>query len=239
MTNLLVDLRIPYPSNLPLGKANDLLVAIRAQRCVTADDYAALGELLKQLKAHAREIEEGRKFSKAPIVAAGKAHDEYYRPELADCETGETVAKEKLIAFEREQQRIQREQQREADERAQRERERLAKVAAANAERARLLEAQGRAAEAAKAAERAAEFEERSSTVVAPIIDREPPKVAGISSREVYRFEVTDPTKVPRQYLSVDEAKIRKVVAALKGDAQIDGVRIWKDNTIAAGASRR
>ncbi|MCO6445689.1 MAG: hypothetical protein J5J04_16575, partial [Anaerolineae bacterium] len=96
------------------------------------------------------------------------------------------------------------------------------------------------AATEAKAAEKVEAIETRAAAVVAPIIQREAPKVAGVATREVWRFEITDPTKINAAFMVPDEQKIRKQVAALKGDAAAiigPGVRVWCEKSIAAGAA--
>ena len=59
-------------------------------------------------------------------------------------------------------------------------------------------------------------------------------KAEGIQCREVWRYEVIDAAQVPREYLTIDHTKLGGVVRALKGAAQIPGVRIWVERTIAA-----
>jgi hypothetical protein len=59
-----------------------------------------------------------------------------------------------------------------------------------------------------------------------------PLKAPGISYREVWRYEVLDPTQVPREYLTIDHTKLGGVVRALKSAATIPGVRIWVERTI-------
>ena len=54
-----------------------------------------------------------------------------------------------------------------------------------------------------------------------------PPKVKGISSSIEWKFVVEDPALVPREYLSVDDKKIRGVVEALKDQTRIPGVRVF------------
>jgi hypothetical protein len=128
-----------------------------------------------------------------------------------------------MIGYTDEQERLRRIEQAKADEAARKEKEKL--------------EAQARKAEASGKVEKAATLEMRAATVVAPVINRAPPKVIGVQTRDVWKFEVTDPTQVPRQYLVVDESKIRKIVGAMKGDTQIPGVRVWSDKNIASGAA--
>jgi colicin import membrane protein len=89
----------------------------------------------------------------------------------------------------------------------------------------------------AKAADKAMALEEQASSVVAPVLQRDPPKVAGINGRMVPQFEITDASLLPREYLVPDEKKIRGVVNALKQDAKIPGVTVRMVRQIAAGAA--
>jgi len=52
--------------------------------------------------------------------------------------------------------------------------------------------------------------------------------VAGVSSRQVWDFEIVNGAAIPREYLAIDETKIRLVVKALKGEAVIAGVRVFQ-----------
>lgn len=109
-----------------------------------------------------------------------------------------------------------------------------AEVAAQKAaEETQLAEAE--AAEAAGDAE-AADAILEAPPVVTPIVARAAaPKVAGISTRSVWRFEVTDVSLVPRQYLEPDLTKIGGVVRAMKGQARIPGVRVYEEKVMGAG----
>lgn len=53
-------------------------------------------------------------------------------------------------------------------------------------------------------------------------------KVKGLTKR--WTFEVTDAAQVPRQFLQVDEKKIREAIAS--GERSIAGVRIYQDESI-------
>jgi hypothetical protein len=59
------------------------------------------------------------------------------------------------------------------------------------------------------------------------IIPRATPKVEGMSFRDNWRFEITDPNLIPREYLSVDTVKIGGVVKVMKDGASIPGVRVF------------
>jgi hypothetical protein len=56
-------------------------------------------------------------------------------------------------------------------------------------------------------------------------------KVSG--ERQVWTFSVADLSKVPREYLVLDETKIRKAILAAGGDLKIDGINIFQETKIA------
>jgi hypothetical protein len=63
---------------------------------------------------------------------------------------------------------------------------------------------------------------------VAATVSTETAKVKGITKR--WTFEITDPSLVTREYLVVDEKKIREAVSA--GTRSIPGVRIYEDTSL-------
>jgi hypothetical protein len=123
--------------------------------------------------------------------------------------------KRALVVFSDAQERKRREEQARLEEAARKEREKLQRQAEAAA-------AKGRE-------ERAAVLEATAAAVVAPIAQAAAPKVAGVSFRSIWRAEVVDASLVPREYLMVDQAKLDKVAAALKGDTVIAGVKVRED----------
>lgn len=62
--------------------------------------------------------------------------------------------------------------------------------------------------------------------IVTPEVKVEQPKVDKVSYREKWSFDIIDEKKIPREYLKVDEQKIRGVVQALKQDCSIPGIKI-------------
>lgn len=197
----------------------------RGMNCVVKSDgdfeVAALD--LQHVKGVLKRMTDTRMSFTRPLDASKKAIMDFFRgPEdkLARAENG---IKRAMTGYQQEQERLRQEDQRRADEAARREREKL--IARAN-----------KASDAGKI-DKALELEDRASTVVAPVISREPPKVSGVSMRDVWKFEVVDEQEVPRQYLSVDEGKIRKVVGALRADCKIPGVRIWCEKQVAAASA--
>ena len=64
----------------------------------------------------------------------------------------------------------------------------------------------------------------------------EAPKPTGVATRLVWRWEVTDPDKIDRNFLMVDESAISTVVTALGNEApeSVGGIRVWQEPQIAA-----
>lgn len=205
------------------ASTQSLVAKARTIKIATADEYSGAAIELQTVKGARERLESLRKSFTQPLDQAKKAIMDFFRAPTEQLDETERLYKRAMIGFSDEQERIRREEQARADEAARKERERIEAQAA-------------KAAESGKV-EKADALQQRAAAVVAPVIQREAPKVAGIETRKIYRFEVTDPAKVPREYLSVDEKKIGGVVRALKLQTNIPGVRVWEDKNIAAGAA--
>lgn len=205
------------------AQTDQLLQVASSYRVTSADEYANAGEELKRIKAAAKRLDEIRKTMTKPLDTAKRAIMDFFREPEAKLQRAESGIKRAMLAYSEEQERIRREDQRKAEEAARKAREKL--------------EAQAAKAAAAGKVERAAELEQRAATVVAPVIQREAPKVTGIATREVWKFEIVDRSALPREYLMPDEKKIAGVVRALKGDTNIPGVRVWSEKALASGAA--
>lgn len=202
------------------AQSAQLLALSSTYKVATADQYNGAGDELKRVKAAQKRLDDLRKSMTRPLDAAKKAIMDFFRAPEDQLARAESGIKRAMIAFSEEQERIRREEQRKAEEAARKERERL--------------EAQARKAAESGKTEKAEQLEERAAAVVAPVIQREAPKVSGVNLRDVWLFEITDPNLVPREYLVVDESKIRKVVGALKGDTTIPGIRVYSEKRMAA-----
>lgn len=188
----------------------------------TVEQYALAGTELTRIKGAAKRLDELRTSITRPMDAAKKAVMDFFRAPAERLAAAEAQIKRAMLAYSNEQDRIRQAEQRKADEAAQRERDRIS--------------AQAAKATAAGKDEKAAALEQRAAEVVAPVIQREPPKVAGVSTREVWKFAIVDAALVPREYTLIDESKIRRVVGAMKGDTAIPGVRVYAEKALAAGA---
>lgn len=203
-------------ANVVLASANAIIVTNAAQ-------YQEAAAFLQQIKTNAEAIDKERVEWKKPLDTLAKKVQSLFKPALDTYATAEAIVKRKLISYADEQERIRRADQAKADEAARMEREKIA--------------AQAAKAAASGKMEKAEALQMRASTVVAPVIQREAPKVAGIQPRKQWVFEVVDPNLVPREYMTVDEKKIGAVVRALKGATKIPGVAVREESNIAAGAA--
>jgi hypothetical protein len=244
------------------GEITQLEAYAASYQVTTVEQYQHGAEDLKRVKTAQKRLEDTRTSLTGPINESLRKLNAFFKGPADKLVVIERAIKGALTRFADEQERIRREEQRKAEEEARREREKLARQAAeaeakARAEQERLRReaeeaaAAGRAEEAAKLAAKADRVEEkaaakvetlqmREAMVVAPVVERETPKVSGVATREVWKFEITDPSKINAAFMMPDEQKIRKQVAALKGDAGSvigPGVRIWSERQLAAGAA--
>ena len=189
----------------------------------TADGYNEAAQRLKVVKAALTQIEDARTRITKPINESLRETNRQAKEAAAPWLAEEVTIKRAMISFADEQERQRREEQRLLNEKAEKERQRLLEHAQRNA-------AKGNEAKAES-------FEERAAAVVAPVVQREAPKVEGVSIPKVWTFEITDSALIPREYLVIDETRIRKVVGALKGETNIPGVRVFQQSRIASSAA--
>lgn len=98
--------------------------------------------------------------------------------------------------------------------------------AEAKAREAELLDEAGLKEDAAVKMEEAVAIEQAAPPPIyvpaAPVA-----KSKGVGLGEDWKFTIEDPTKIPREYLVVDEVAVGRVVRALKGAANIPGVKVY------------
>jgi hypothetical protein len=230
-----------------------------SQQLVVVDQpsYEAATEYLQNLKGATKRLIEKRKAITDPLDASRKAAMELFAPTLQRIEAAERQAKQAIGGYIEAQEAERRRQQRVADEAARKERERIeaqareterkarekadadrqaaeAAAAAGRADEAAALEARAATTEA-KAEAKTEQLQERAATVASTVVAATvTTKGTGVSMRTVWKFEITNPAAVPREYCMPDEIKIRKIVSALQADASIAGVRIYREAVVAS-----
>lgn len=200
-----------------------------ATAMVVADDesYEFANKILQENKGKARDLETERRAIVDPINAGVKRINDLFRGPATFYAEAERLIKQKMVAFYDHRERERQRQERAAADAAEAERkgrENAALVAAAAAAESGDAEGAQRALEDAIA-----------PAVPAPVAAPLPPRAAGTAVKKAWKFRVVDASKVPRDYLAIDEAKIRGVVNAMKGDTRIPGIEVYAETALAAG----
>lgn len=177
--------------------------------------FFAGSELLKSVKRTEKALEEKRVEVTKPLRLVIDTLNGWFKPQADRLAAVERDLKRKMAVFEsKERQRAAAEQAR-LDAIARREREELEARAEKAADKGNMEQALALSARAADTAPKQAD--------VAPV------KAAGTGFSDKWGFEVINAAMVPREYLKVDEVKLGAYVRAMKGDAIVPGVRVFKD----------
>lgn len=198
-----------------LNEANRLVI-------LTPEDLDAASDLFNAAKDERDAHERSRVAEKEPHLEAGRQVDAKWKPILATLDSAASIITGKIRAFRAEMERRAAEEQKRLREEQEKERLRLAK----QAEKA---EARG-LHQTADALIR--EAETIQPAIVAPSVPRHVP---GLQTAERWDFVIEDEAKLPRNYLVPDMQAIRKTVQAMKGRAEIPGVRVFRDDQIRRG----
>lgn len=225
-----------------------------AMQVTNDEEASAAAALLRDVATRRKTAEKERTSLKAPILEAGRRLDARFKEVMEPFDAVDEVLRGKLGTYQREQeQKRLAEQKRLEDERLAREAaEREAREKAEAEEKKRREQAEADAREAEKLAQEARDEEERAQAEElreqsereaeearqrqeaiatapppAPLPKAEVEPAAaptGVQMKKVWKATVVDVGAVPREYLEVDEVKIRAAVRA--GVREIPGVRI-------------
>lgn len=198
-------------------RAEELLGA--EARVPAALDAATVGkaaDFVKQIGAAIKVSEDARKKTKQPYLDAGKQVDGHFS-QIVDPLAGLKRRMEARIGDH--QRRVAEEERRRREEEARRAAEEAAKKEAAVETKDELdeaIEAHAEAAKAQKAAEAPPQELARARGEYGAVA----------TTRTVWMHEVTDATKIPREYLIVNDAAIKAAIKA--GVREIAGIRIYE-----------
>lgn len=206
-------------------KALSYVSQAKAVTVVDSESYRMAGELWKAGREVMKAIDEGydsiiANFHKGHKDAVAKKKS-YYDP----VESATRYLKSIMSEYD-----LMEERKRKAEQ------DRLEAIARKEEEERRILEAiaaeeamKARGATKEEVAQETAAILETPVTVAPVVIPKATPKLAGGPVfQKRWDFEVVNASLIPRQYLSVDLVKIRQVVTALKGQANIPGVKTFE-----------
>lgn len=204
---------------------HDVQIAVHEAGEITIQNDVGLetaGAFLVRLKRILKEIDET--FNE-PIASAHKAHKDMLAAKKKHADPllkAERAVKGGIKNYQREQRELREAEERKLREKAQKEEEdrRLAE--------AEQLEKQG---------EPEAAEELISQPVVAPpVVLPKATKVAGVSTRTVWKWRHTDFRLVPKDYLMLDEKKINGVVRSMGQQTSIPGIEVYPEEVVSARA---
>jgi hypothetical protein len=263
----LVDLKVEQPDQAVFKSSLNALNMAKAYEIDSAEvrDLAAQ-ELIKVVSLK-KKVEEQRKAITKPIDAAKTAVMDLFRQPTNYLEQAETILKGAIQAFDRAENQKRIAEQARLEELARQERARLEQEAAARdaAARAEAAEIQRKADEAAAAGrvEDAARLEaeassrveqgaaevtmlQQTATLVSAPMTAAPRVTSGVSTRKVWKAEVSDKLALIRyvaehpEYVDLLDANmpaVNKIALALKANCPLKGVRVFEDSVIAARAA--
>lgn len=220
--------------------ARAILEVAQAYSIDSPEMAAAAAEELGSIKAKQKELDELRKSLTRPLDEAKARIMDLFRKPQELLAQAETTIKGAIGSWQAEERLRAEEQRRAAEEVARAERERLAEEARQAEEAAKAAAAAGDESAAAEAQAKAVVLAAEAEVVehLAPAVVEAPAKLAGVSTRQDWDFEIVDANAIPREFLVVDEKKVRAYVKAMKSDAKIPGVRVFAKEVIAARAAR-
>lgn len=203
--------------------STDLMTQAQKMEIITNEQYVGSADFLKSVKDMQNRVNEV--FN--PIIEkAHQAHKEaitqknkFFEPLVKI----ERIVKGKLLSWQQTQEQKRRAEEARLAELQRKEAEKLA-------ERARKAEEAGKAEKAEDLRQQALEKETFVPTV-APTVE----KVSGITTKTIWKFEIINKDIIPRDYLTPDLEKIGQVARATKGTLTILGIKIYSEETIAAG----
>jgi hypothetical protein len=199
-------------------RLTDLVSSATRAKAVDQESAGRCGELVKQIGAVAKVIEEARETVKQPYLEAGRSVDAAAKAKSGPLLDAKTSVTNMLNTFVREEEQKRQAEQRRADE----------------ARRAAEAEQREREAAAAEAGKPAPEPE---PIYCAPVAD-EPTRIRGdygtlTSARKVWKHEITDYTvafMAVEKNANVREAIDKAIAAQVRsGEREIAGVRIFED----------
>jgi hypothetical protein len=185
-------------------------------RVTDAVSYARAGEHLTGYAALIKEVEAYFRDDKARAYALWQSQCKKERAALSTVEAESTRLRGERQTWKSEQDRLQREREREAA------------LVAHRAEQARLL-AEAALAEQQHQPELAAAIVEEAITAPAPVVVLPSYVPKDLPKRTLYKWRKVNEALVPREFLMLDETKLTRYAAAMKGAARVPGIEFYTE----------
>lgn len=197
------------------------LVGTAESLTITNDDeYEAAAELLQNLKGAMNRAEESRKALGDPHRKIVEIINSEFRPVKERYEHGESVLKKAIGTFRRKREEDARKAEAAAREKADKERRQAE-------ERARKAEEKGQT-------HKAEQYREQAESVSTPIVAPSTPKVSGVHTRKVQKWEYVDQSAITAAYMVPDEKAIAAAVRSMgkRAEGVVGGIRVWEEDEV-------
>lgn len=192
------------PQVVELQKSSTGLVEkANAMTVKTAEDMDSASSVVADLTQSNKRAEMLRKFFVDPLNNQVKNINAFFKEMKAPTEVAETYLRGQIANF------VTVEREREDRERIEREK----------AE-----------ADAAKAREKKGEPEPEAFEAPVPEVPKAKTSSGRVSTKKVWKYEVENEKKIPREYLTPDLGKLRTAVR--NGERKIAGIRIFEDTEV-------
>ena len=181
----------------------------KAKGVVVVDDAGveSASIILKTISDAKKSIEDRRTFFVKPLNDQVKKINDLFKTIATPLSVADSLIRGKILTYRTKQQEALRKEQERLDAQARKEQ----KKADAKAERMGV----------------------ESVTITAPVVAPPPTTIGNATVKKVWKFKVVDPTIVPRDYMAVDETKIRAAVR--DGIRSIQGVEIFQEDQLSIG----
>lgn len=194
-----------------------VLATFEKYSIATQEDYSAAADHLRAVKSKAKELDAMRKEMTRPLDESKAKIMDFFRRPSSMLERAEGLIKNAMVAWHQKQEALReaqrREQQRQLDE------IRAAQTAKLEAEAAAKLK-EGKESEAMACLVAAEELPTTVKVAAAP-------RLAGISYRTQWLWEVTDFEALPNQFKMINEKVLNAMVTSNKDKTKVPGVRVF------------
>ena len=207
-------------------QSSEILTLATVYTVTTTEQFQFAADELKNIKAAMKSAEKMRKEATGPLDAAKKTIMDWFRPIEDRYTKAEAMIKGAMLTYQREEERKRQVAEAAAREAARKEQERIDEEAMAAAERA-LANHNTETADAIIAA----------IPVVQPVpVPVATPKIQGISTRQVWRFRITDAKSVPDEYKIINEQMLGNLARSTKGAVKVPGIEFFPEDVMSAAS---
>jgi len=227
---------VPTEVQVQIAETKVMSDAYSNYAITNSEEYQGSAENLRKIKSKAKELDGLRKSLTKPIDESKKRIMELFKEPFEYLTRAESHVKKAMIGWQADQEKVRQAEQARLAEIQRKEAEKLQQQAAKEAARVGSLKtdaAKANAAAKAEALKAKAEVVSNMTTTVESKIQ----EVSGISTRKMWKFEITDVNKIPREYMIPDEKYIGQIVRASAGKKEIPGIRVYSENMILSRAS--